>query len=75
MNVDLTLPQAVIAQHYMRKTKGIKDAEPHDVIKLDGVACWYFYYSLPQGTLELEVFWDEELEDWLVTVTAFPVAL
>lgn len=73
--VDLTTPEAQIAQHYMRKTKGIAGAEPYDVDKIVGHACWYFYYRLPQGILELEVLWDERTEDWAVTVTAFPVAL
>lgn len=75
MSVDLTTPQAQIAQHYMRETKGIKGAEPHDVDKIDDQLCWYFYYQLPQGELELEVFFSSDIDDWIVTVTAFPVAI
>ncbi|NUS01952.1 MAG: hypothetical protein HOV97_05245 [Nonomuraea sp.] len=72
--IDLTTPEAQIAQHYMRHTKGI-DVIPHDVDKLDDQPCWYFYYALPQGELELEVFYDTPKDDWAVTVTAFPVAI
>lgn len=73
--IDLTTPQAQIAQHFMRETKGIRDAVPHDVEKLDRQPCWYFYYRLPQGELELEVSYDQDEDDWMVTVTAFPVAI
>lgn len=72
--IDLTTPQAQIAQHFMRETKGIS-ISPHDVEKLDDQLCWYFYYTLPQGELELEVFYGEDVDDWFVTVTAFPVAI
>jgi len=75
MTIDLSTPQARIAQHFMRETKGIRDAAPHDVEKLDDLPCWYFYYELPQGELELEVFFDEPDDDWKVAVTAFPVAI
>jgi hypothetical protein len=73
MTMDLTTPQAMIAQHYMRETKGIR-ATPFDVEQLEGQPCWYFYYALPQGVLELEVFFDEGRDDWNVTVTSFPVS-
>lgn len=73
MNLDS--PEAQIAQHFMRETKGIRDAEPYDVDKLDDQPCWYFYYELPQGKLELEVFYDALIDDWKVSVTAFPVAI
>lgn len=71
MAVDLTTPQARIAQHFMRDTKGLKVA-PFEVEQLQDRTCWYFYYDLPQGTLELEVFYDDEIDDWEVSVTGFP---
>lgn len=73
--IDLTTPQAVIAQHFMREVKGIRNALPHDVEQLEEQPCWYFYYSLPQGELELEVCWNDEADDWETTVTAFPVTI
>lgn len=69
--VDLSTPQAKIADHYMSTVKGI-EVKPHLVEQLDDQPCWYFYYSLKQGELELEVFFDEEIDDWAVCVTAFP---
>lgn len=72
--IDLSTPQAQIAQHFMRETKGL-DVTPYDVEKLELLPCWYFYYELPQGDLELEVFFDEPDDDWKVAVTAFPVAI
>lgn len=72
--IDLSSPQARIAQHFMRETKGIH-VEPHEVDKLDDQPCWYFYYTLPQGELELEVSYDADEDDWTVIVTAFPVAI
>lgn len=71
--IDLRTPQAQIAQHYMRVTKGLR-VEPHAVEALDDQPCWYFYYNLPRGELELEVFFNEDKDDWEVTVTCFPVA-
>jgi hypothetical protein len=71
--VDLTTPQAQIAQHFMQH-KGI-EVEPHDVEQLHGQPCWYFYYQLPQGELELEVAYDAGRDDWNVSVTCFPVAV
>ena len=59
MIVDLDSAQAQIAQHYMTH-KGIRP-KPHAVDKLDDQPCWYFYYTLPQGELELEVAYDEDV--------------
>ena len=73
VTIDLTTPQALIARHYMDH-KGI-GVEPHAIDKLDDLPCWYFYYDLPQGELELEVFFDNVADDWIVTVTSFPVAI
>lgn len=71
--VDLNAPEARIAQHFMQH-KGIS-VEPHEVDKLDDLPCWYFYYRMPEGELELEVFYDQVREDWDVQVTSFPVSL
>lgn len=72
-SVDMETPQAQIAQHFMRH-KG-EDVAPYAMQKLEGQACWYFYYHLEQGVLELEVSWDARREDWNTLVTAFPAAL
>ena len=73
MTVDLTTPQARMAQYFMREVKGLT-IEPHDVEQLDDHQdCWYFYYDLPQGELELEVFYDARKRDWDIAVTAFPI--
>lgn len=69
--IDQTTPQARVAQQFMEH-KGLGYVRPYDVDKLDGQPCWYFYYDLPEGDLELEVFWDGEI--WQTKVTSFPVA-
>lgn len=66
-------PQELMARDFMTR-KGYPDLEPFDVSKLDGQACWYFYYRLPQGVLELEVFYDSSDKEWQTTVTAFPTS-
>lgn len=71
--MNLNTPEAQIAEHFMRH-KGY-DKKPHSVEKLEDQPCWYFYYDLPEGELELEVFYDQDEDDWEVTVTAFPVAI
>lgn len=65
---DLRTRQAKAAQHYMAR-KGYPKVAPHDVIEIDGQLCWYFYYDLPDGHLELEVRWVNG--DWGWRVTAF----
>lgn len=64
-------PQDLVAQDFMAR-KGYPDLEPFDATKLEGQDCWYFYYRLPEGALELEVFYDPVKRDWQTTVTAFP---
>ena len=51
---DLRTREAKAAQDYMAK-KGYPQIRPHGVITLPGENCWYFYYQLPEGLLELEV--------------------
>ena len=69
MTVDTTTPQALAAQEFMRR-KGLGSLVPFDVEKLDDMPCWYFYYDLPEGELELEVFWSPE-DGWETMVTTF----
>lgn len=60
-------PQARIAQLFMEH-KGLGDIEPYAVEQVEGARCWYFYYRLPEGTLELEVSYEDE---WQTNVTSF----
>lgn len=64
-------PEMRVAQQYMAH-KGYPDLEPIDVHKVEGQFCWYFYFKLPEGLLELEVFWDTDKQEWFRGVTAFP---
>lgn len=68
--VDLSTPQARVAQQFMRD-KGV-NIEPYEVDKLDGQPCYYFYYRLPEGNLELEVNFNGY--EWETTVTLFTLA-
>lgn len=71
MTIDLP-PQEEVARQFMRH-KGY-DIEPTDVEALDDIPCWYFMYNLPEGVLELEVFWNNKVEDWETTVTTFTLS-
>ena len=68
----MSTPQGRAAQMFMGR-KGLGQLKPYEVEKLDDQPCWYFYYDLPEGDLELEVFWDER-DGWEVAVTAFGAA-
>lgn len=70
MTYDPDTPQARAAAQYMMH-KGL-DVQPVDVQKLDGAPCWYFYYELPEGNLELEVYWNGR--EWNSLVTTFTLA-
>jgi len=65
------LPHEQAALQYMTH-KGYPSIEPFDVDALDDQPCWYFYYELPEGTLELEVYWNGR--EWETTVTTFTLA-
>jgi hypothetical protein len=65
---DLRTRQAKAAQAYIQH-KGYANVMPERVIQIEGDLCWYFYYDLPDGYLELEVAWEKG--DWQYTVTAF----
>ena len=71
--IDLTTPQALVAQQFMRD-KGYKRIEPCGVEQLDDQPCWYFLYQLPEGDLELEVFWNAATGEWETLVTCFSLA-
>lgn len=66
-------PQEQVAANYMAR-KGYEGYSAVDVTQLDGIPCWYFVYALDEGTLELEVFWDEKKQAWETTVTSFTLA-
>ncbi len=66
-------PQEQVARQFMEH-KGYPDIAHRDVEKLDGQPCWYFLYDLEEGTLELEVSWDEAAQEWTSFVTAFSLA-
>jgi len=66
--IDPGTPQARVAQVFMDH-KGLGRLEPVTVEKVEGEPCWYFYYQLPEGKLELEVAWANG--EWQTTVTDF----
>jgi hypothetical protein len=72
MATDTEPAHLVMARDFMRR-KG-QHLEPV-LVEQEGPELWYCYYELPQGRLELEVFYDKKKDDWEVAVTAFPVAL
>lgn len=64
-------PQDQMARSFMFR-KGYQLIEPRDVIKIDGIPCWYYVYDLPNDdVLELEVSWNEREQKWTALVTAF----
>lgn len=68
--IDMTTPQGRVAQHFMDR-KGLGHFKPVDVEQLDDQPCWYFLYEMPDGTLELEVFYDAERMEWECVVSTF----
>jgi hypothetical protein len=69
MDIELT-PQEQAAQQFMEH-KGYGSIRPFEIEELDNQPCWYFLYALEEGVLELEVYWDEDDEEWVTTVTTF----
>ena len=61
-------PQEQVAAQFMEH-KGYGDVVPTDVEKLEHETCWYFSYLLPEGRLELEVYWNGR--EWETLVTSF----
>lgn len=70
VNVVPKLPHDLVAEQFMQH-KGYGSVEPFQTIKLDNQPCWYFYYALPEGTLELEVSWNRSRQEWETLVTTF----
>lgn len=68
MTIDMTTPQGRVAQQYMNH-KGLGGWKPVEVDKIEGTPCWYFVYELPEGDLELEVYWEQD--EWKVNVSTF----
>lgn len=68
---DPNAPQALVARLFMEH-KGLGTVEPYSVEKVEGEPVWYFWYRLPEGVLELEVCWDGE--EWDTVVTSFTLA-
>lgn len=67
----MSTPQGRVAQHFMDR-KGLGELRPYNLEKLDNEPCWYFYYELPEGHLELEVSWAPNA-GWDTQVTSFTV--
>ena len=65
-------PQGRVAQLFMEH-KGLGHLQPYDIEKVEDEPCWYFYYELPEGDLELEVYWDPS-DGWDTQVSTFTVA-
>lgn len=51
---DLRTKEAKAAQDFMLK-KGYPEIRPLGVVRVESQPCWYYYYELPEGILELEV--------------------
>ena len=63
-------PQEAAAQRYMQR-KGYPDVRPYRSDKIEDMPCWYFSYRLPDGDLELEVYFDQDRGDWTFAVSSF----
>jgi len=68
MSTDGRSQAESVAEWYMRH-KGYLDVVPNACEKIPDLPCWYFYYELPDGRLELEVFWSGT--EWQTCVTTF----
>ena len=67
---DLRTRHAKVAQEFMG-AKGYPDIRPFGVAQIQDDQCWYYYYALPEGILELEVFQHATEPRYLRRVTAF----
>lgn len=61
-------PEREVARLFMEQ-RGY-DVDPMTSERVDDDFCWYFYYELPEGLLELEVSWSQD-DGWQSTVTDF----
>jgi hypothetical protein len=67
---DLRTRHAKVAQEYMAG-KGYPSIRPLGLHAVEGDECWYFYYQLPEGLLELEVFFEPTSNKYRRRVAAF----
>lgn len=63
---DMRTRHAKAASLYMRNN-GHGDARPYGLEEIEDGDCWYYYYELPEGVLELEVESTERGWSWQVT--------
>ena len=67
---DLRTREAKAAQEFMSR-KGYPQIRPVGVVGIPDDSCWYFYYRLPEGVLELEVIGDPDGHRFTRKVTSF----
>lgn len=67
---DLRTRHAKVVQEYMAG-KGYPEIRPLGLIAIENDECWYYYYLLPEGLLELEVFRDPKTDRWHRSVASF----
>lgn len=58
---DLRTRHAKVAQEYMAY-KGYPTIRPLGMKAIEDDNCWYYYYRMPEGLLELEVFLDLNMD-------------
>lgn len=63
-------PHETVARLFMEH-KGLSDVRPYDIERVEGDLCWYFYYLLPEGQVELEVYYDTARNQWECATTSF----
>lgn len=67
---DLRTRHAKVAQEFMA-AKGYPEIRPLGMQSVEDDECWYFYYLLPEGLLELEVYQETDGRRYHRKVTAF----
>jgi len=67
---DLRTRESKAAQEYMSK-KGYEEIRPLGVASVEDDECFYYYYEVPEGILELEVAYDLPTQRYSRQVTAF----
>jgi hypothetical protein len=55
---DIDAKPTRVAQNFMR-IKGYPEIKPLGMVEVNET-CWYYYYELPEGILELEVLFRED---------------
>jgi hypothetical protein len=63
-------PQELVAKDFMSR-KGYPELVPTETERVADSYCWYFYYDLPEGELDLEVTWNPETREWFAQVMDF----